>query len=45
VPIVDPESHYVVGTLDVESEHKGAFTEDNRQQLEEYARRLAGLWR
>jgi L-methionine (R)-S-oxide reductase len=45
VPIIDPESHRVVGTLDVESEHKGAFTEAACEQLEEYARRITGLWR
>ena len=45
VPIIDPESRWVVGTLDVESERTGAFTEADRKQLEEYARPLAGLWR
>ena len=45
VPIIDPESQRVVGTLDVESERTGAFTEADRKQLEEYARALAGLWR
>lgn len=45
VPIIEPESQRVVGTLDVESERKGAFTEADRERLEEYARALAGLWR
>jgi L-methionine (R)-S-oxide reductase len=45
VPIIDRENQRVVGTLDVESERKGAFTEADREQLEEYARGLAGLWR
>ena len=44
IPVIDPVSQKVVGTLDVESEVKGAFTETDREQLEEYARALVRLW-
>jgi putative methionine-R-sulfoxide reductase with GAF domain len=30
--------------LDVESEVKGAFTETDRERLEEYARAITPLW-
>jgi putative methionine-R-sulfoxide reductase with GAF domain len=44
VPVINPESQEVVGTLDVESEVKGAFTEADRERLEEYAGAMARLW-
>jgi L-methionine (R)-S-oxide reductase len=44
IPVTSPESQEVVGTLDVESEVKGAFTEIDRRRLEEYARAIAPLW-
>jgi putative methionine-R-sulfoxide reductase with GAF domain len=44
IPVISHESQQVVGTLDVESEFKGAFTETDRERLEEYARVLARLW-
>ncbi len=44
IPVISPESQKVVGTLDVESDVKGAFTETDRERLEEYARALDRLW-
>jgi putative methionine-R-sulfoxide reductase with GAF domain len=45
IPVLDPEGHRVVGTIDVESERKGAFTEEDGKALEACARALAPLWR
>ena len=44
VPIVDHRSDRVVGTLDVESDRKNAFTDEDQQRLEAYARAIAPLW-
>jgi putative methionine-R-sulfoxide reductase with GAF domain len=44
VPVISSESQKVVGTLDVESDVKGAFTEADRERLEKYARALVRLW-
>lgn len=44
VPVIDLDNQ-VVGTLDVESEIKNAFTDDDVRQLEEYAVAMARLWR
>ena len=44
VPVINPGSQRVVGTLDVESEVKGAFTEADRELLEECAGAMARLW-
>jgi putative methionine-R-sulfoxide reductase with GAF domain len=44
VPVINPGSQRVVGTLDVESEVKGAFTETDRERLEECAGAMARLW-
>jgi putative methionine-R-sulfoxide reductase with GAF domain len=43
VPVVDPDTGTVVGTLDVESAERGAFTDADRQALERCAAALAGL--
>jgi putative methionine-R-sulfoxide reductase with GAF domain len=43
-PIVDHRSDRVVGTLDVESDRKNAFTEEDQERLEAYARALPPLW-
>jgi L-methionine (R)-S-oxide reductase len=43
VPVVDPDAGTVVGTLDVESGERDAFTDADRQALERCAAALAGL--
>jgi putative methionine-R-sulfoxide reductase with GAF domain len=45
VPIADERSHQIVGTLDLESDVKNAFTDEDRRRLEEYARAMAPLWK
>jgi L-methionine (R)-S-oxide reductase len=45
VPIRDEDTRQVVGTLDVESELKNAFTDAERRRLEEYAKAMAPLWK
>ena len=45
VPIVDHGNDRVVGTLDVESDQKNAFTDEDRHRLEGYARAMAPLWK
>jgi L-methionine (R)-S-oxide reductase len=44
VPIVDHRNDRVVGTLDIESDRKNAFTDEDQQRLEAYARAIAPLW-
>jgi L-methionine (R)-S-oxide reductase len=44
VPVVDPATGAVVGTLDVESGERDAFTEVDRRALEGCAAALAGLF-
>jgi putative methionine-R-sulfoxide reductase with GAF domain len=44
VPVVDPATGTVVGTLDVESAERDAFTDADRQTLERCAAALAGLF-
>lgn len=44
VPIVDPRSGAVVGTIDVESERANAFPVDDQELLEECARTAMPLW-
>ena len=44
VPIMDNRNGRVVGTLDVESDRKNAFTDEDHQRLEAYARAIAPLW-
>jgi L-methionine (R)-S-oxide reductase len=43
IPVPDPDTGTVVGTLDVESGERDAFTEADRQALEGCAAALAGL--
>jgi L-methionine (R)-S-oxide reductase len=43
VPVVDPDTGTVVGTLDVESAERDAFTDADRQALERCAAALTGL--
>jgi len=44
VPVVDPAKAAVVGTLDVESAERDAFTDADRQALEGCADALRGLF-
>ena len=44
VPIVDHRSDRLVGTLDVASDRKNAFTDEDQQRLEAYARAIGPLW-
>jgi L-methionine (R)-S-oxide reductase len=44
IPIIEPRTGTVVGTLDVESARRNAFSDADRQALEEYARALTGLF-
>jgi L-methionine (R)-S-oxide reductase len=44
VPVVDPGTGTVVGTLDVESAERDAFTEADREVLEDCAAALRGLF-
>lgn len=45
VPIIHPQGGHVLGTLDVESERKGAFTDADRQMLEACAGIILPLWK
>jgi L-methionine (R)-S-oxide reductase len=45
VPIMDHRNDRVVGTLDVESDVKNAFNDEDRHRLEDYARAIAPLWK
>lgn len=44
VPILDPQSGRVIGTMDVESERANAFSASDQQILEECARAALPLW-
>ena len=44
VPVIELRSNRVLGTLDVESEQKVAFTAEDQAELEACARALLGLW-
>ena len=44
VPVIEPATRKVVGTIDVESEHKNAFTDADRATLERCATAIAGLF-
>jgi L-methionine (R)-S-oxide reductase len=43
IPVLNPDTGTVVGTLDVESGERDAFTDADRQALERCAAALAGL--
>ncbi len=43
IPVVDPDTGTVVGTLDVESAERDALTDADRQALEACAAALTGL--
>jgi putative methionine-R-sulfoxide reductase with GAF domain len=44
VPVCHPDRGAVIGTLDVESEHRDAFTAADQQALEGIAAALLPLW-
>lgn len=44
IPVIVEPDQQVVGTIDVESDRKNAFTDDHLLSLEECARALARLW-
>ena len=44
VPILDPQSGKVIGTIDVESERTNAFSANDQKLLEECARTALPLW-
>ena len=44
VPIVNPQSGKVVGTIDVESERANAFSASDQRLLEQCARSALALW-
>jgi putative methionine-R-sulfoxide reductase with GAF domain len=44
VPIVDPQSGTVIGTIDVESERANAFSASDQHMLEECTRVALSLW-
>jgi L-methionine (R)-S-oxide reductase len=44
VPIFDETGHIVIGTIDVESEHRDAFDSAAQDLLEECASLLRGFW-
>jgi L-methionine (R)-S-oxide reductase len=44
VPVIEPATRKVVGTIDVESEHKNAFTDADRTTLERCAAAIAELF-
>jgi L-methionine (R)-S-oxide reductase len=44
VPVLDPGTGAVVGTLDVESTERDAFTDADRQALERVAAASSGLF-
>jgi len=44
VPVVDPVTREVVGTIDVASEHSDAFGSEDRELIEDCGREILGLW-
>lgn len=44
IPVIDETSGAVVGTIDVESERKNAFSAEDQAMLEECARTARPLW-
>jgi putative methionine-R-sulfoxide reductase with GAF domain len=44
VAVIEPATRKVVGTIDVESEHKYAFTDADRAYLERCAAAIADLF-
>jgi L-methionine (R)-S-oxide reductase len=44
VPVFDAKGEHVIGTIDVESEHRNAFDHDTQRVLQECAKIIAPLW-
>jgi putative methionine-R-sulfoxide reductase with GAF domain len=44
VPVLDPTGDRVIGTIDVESEHANAFSERDREMVEQCAQAALPLW-
>jgi putative methionine-R-sulfoxide reductase with GAF domain len=44
IPVLDPRREQVLGTIDVESEKRNAFSELDLEALEEFARAALPLW-
>jgi len=44
VPVISPMTGGVIGTIDVESDRKNAFTDFDRERLQECSGKLALLW-
>jgi putative methionine-R-sulfoxide reductase with GAF domain/uncharacterized Fe-S cluster protein YjdI len=44
VPIIDPATREVVGTIDVASERSDAFDNEDRELIEDCGREILGLW-
>lgn len=44
VPVLDPSTHDVLGTIDVASNHRDAFTAADRELIEDCASALIGFW-
>jgi len=45
VPIFDVREERVVGTIDIESEHRNAFDAETQRILEECSKAISALWR
>jgi GAF domain-containing protein len=44
IPVLHPQNRNVLGTIDVESEHANAFSDQDRAMLERCARAALPLW-
>ena len=44
VPVLDPSGERVIGTVDVESEQANAFSESDRQMIDQCAQAALPLW-
>jgi L-methionine (R)-S-oxide reductase len=44
IPVVHPQSHRVIGTLDLESDRTNAFDQATRELLESYVSVLGDFW-
>jgi putative methionine-R-sulfoxide reductase with GAF domain len=44
VPVIEPSTREVLGTIDVASDRTGAFETEDRDLVEDCARAMLGLW-
>jgi putative methionine-R-sulfoxide reductase with GAF domain len=44
VPVLDPSGARVIGTIDVESEQANAFSDRDREMIEQCAQAALPLW-